>query len=420
MRDGDVGALVLLSVIGLLPVFVREFRNSARLTLAYWFVVALHQCVAFTHAFLFKTIGSGKDAQTFNNSAIKYAQSQDFFTCIDCGRYTTFFENLLGFLYWLFGSSSLVGSELTILMFAISCIVLVKILGLLELSHYKVSTLLVFGSLPSMVFLGSVTLREPYEVLFFMLVTYFGLGMLRGENIRVNGVFMVVSALVMGQFHSGLMMLGILISALFFTWNPHPTSSLLSMKKRHLRILFVMLTLLTGVVFLTRVQHVDLGALSSVVDLKVQSSTEQFQHNTGSVVGRTTYIIPLDFSSPFTTFHSYFMLYMYYLFAPFPWQISNVLDFCASMESISRMVLIYFSCKHWRRSYGVQRRLLGLMLIIFFGMSFMWALGTTNYGTAMRHNLLSWWILAIIGVPLLVEMLRPFWLGLTVRIRSYF
>jgi hypothetical protein len=60
------------------------------------------------------------------------------------------------------------------------------------------------------------------------------------------------------------------------------------------------------------------------------------------------------------------------------------------------MVLIYFSVKSWHTARGSQRRLLGLMLILYFSMTFMWALGTTNYGTAMRHHMLSWWIIVII------------------------
>tara|TARA_Y100001934_G_C12143641_1_gene673756 strand:- start:405 stop:935 length:531 start_codon:yes stop_codon:yes gene_type:complete len=175
-----------------------------------------------------------------------------------------------------------------------------------------------------------------------------------------------------------------------------------------------------GIIYLTRVQHVDLGVLSRVVNLDVQSLTAQFQKRTGGVVGRTTYSIPLDFSSPYTTAYSYFLLYVHYLFAPFPWQIKNLMDVGSFMESMSRMVLLCFSVMHWYHAYGVQRRLLMLMLILFFSMSFMWALGTTNYGTAMRHNMLSWWILTIVGVPLLMKMLSRFWLGLTVFRRSYF
>jgi len=36
-------------------------------------------------------------------------------------------------------------------------------------------------------------------------------------------------------------------------------------------------------------------------------------------------------------------------------------------------------------------------------MTFMWSLGTTNYGTGMRHKMMSWWMLALMGGPLLCE-----------------
>ena len=117
------------------------------------------------------------------------------------------------------------------------------------------------------------------------------------------------------------------------------------------------------------------------------------------------YNVHLDPSSLFTIIYSGFLMYGNYLFTPLPWRIENILDFYASIEAILRIVLIYFSVKHWRNSYGSQKRLFGLMLILFFSHSFMWAMGTTNYGTAIRHNLLSWWILVIVGLPPFLERL---------------
>ena len=128
-----------------------------------------------------------------------------------------------------------------------------------------------------------------------------------------------------------------------------------------------------------------------------------FQSRSLSVVTRATYYVPLDGSSFFTAAYTSLILYFHYLFSPFPWQIENIMDAGACLEAILRMVLIGFSFKYLCRAHGVQFRSLLLMLILFFSMSFMWAMGTTNYGTAMRHNLLSWWILAITGTPLLME-----------------
>jgi hypothetical protein len=93
------------------------------------------------------------------------------------------------------------------------------------------------------------------------------------------------------------------------------------------------------------------------------------------------------------------------------------LDAYTAMKSILCFTLIYFSVKHWRKAYGVERRLLGVMLVLFFSMSFMWAMGTTNYGTAIRHHMLSWWILVIAGSPLPIEALSSVLFCLTACIR---
>jgi hypothetical protein len=403
-------ALILFLVIGLLPIFVREFRSSGRLMLTYWFLIALHQSVAFINTFVFVVPGAESDASRFHYIGSKIAVSGVFYS----NGFATGargFENMLGLVYGLFGSSAFLGSQLSILMFAISCVVLIKILRLLELSRYKVSVILVFGALPSIVLLGSVILRESYQVLFFMLATYFGLRMLIERNIRVYGVFMVMSGLIMGMLHKGLMIFLVCLISLFMMWNIYPSSGWLAIKKEYFLRVLIILTLIWSTIFLNYFQYVDLAILSSLDNITLWEQAFNYQTKSISMVGRSTYGFPIDLSSPFTIAHTSFALYLHYLFEPFPWHVKNISDLGASMESILRLVLIGFSLKHLFRVDGVQFRLLLLMLILFFTMSFIWAMGTTNYGTAIRHNLVSWWILAITGTPLLMESLSRIRLG---------
>jgi len=412
--DGLMSVLILFLVIGLLPIFVREFRSSGQLMLTYWFLIALHQSVAFINYFVFVIPGTESDALRFHDIGSKIAVSGVFYsTGVVFGARG--FENMLGFVYGLFGSSIFLGSQLSILMFAISCIVLIKILRLLEISRYKVPVILVFGTLPSIVILGSVILREPYAVLFFMLATYFGLRMLIERNIRVYGIFMVMSGSIMGTLHNGLAIFFVCLISLFMMFNIYPSSSLLSIKKEYFLRVFVILTLICSTIFLEYFQYVDLATLSSAIrGSDVNSFLEQavsYQTKSLGSVGRATYGFPIDISSAFTVAHTSFTLYLHYLFEPFPWHVQNIYDLGASIESILRLVLIGFSLKHLFRVDGVQFRLRFLMLILFFTMSFIWSMGTTNYGTAIRHNMVSWWVLAITGTPLLMESLSRIRLG---------
>jgi len=411
MSDGAVGVLILFLTIVLLPIFFREFRSSARLIVAYWFVIALHFGVAFADTLLFMHPAGETDSRFFHRDTVSLGQSGNFLFFTNEKLY----QSVLGVLYWIFEPSLLLGSQLSILMFAISCVILIKILGLLELSRYKVSVILAFGALPSMVFFSSVTLRESYQVLFFMLATYFGLRMLIERNIRVWGIFMVVPALIMGMFHNGLMVFAVYLIALFMGWNIYSTSGWLVLRREYLLRVFVVLTLILSTIFLTKSQYAELGILSSIVNIDILEQMVVFQSRNSATVTRATYDTFLDSSSPFRIVYTSFVLYLNGLFAPFPWQVENVRDVVGSLEGILRMVLIGFSLKHLCRAHGAQFRLLLLMFILFFSMSFMWAMGTTNYGTAMRHNLVSWWILAITGTPLLMERLSR--IGLEAALR---
>jgi len=401
-------ALILFLVIGLLPIFVRVFRSSGQLMLTYWFLIALHQSVAIINTFVFVVPGAESDSLKFHATAVARAEAEVFFFATGARG----FENILGLVYRLFGSSVFLGSQLSILMFAISCVVLIKILRLLELSRYKVSVMLVFGAIPSVLLFGSVILRESYEVLFFMLTTYFGLRMLIERNITVYGFFMVMSALIMGMFHKGLFYFSAFLIPLFMMWNIYPSSGWLTIKKEYFLRVLVILTLILSTIILKYFEYVDLPIPSSLLNAKnFWEQAVTYQKNSLTIPGRATYGFPIDLSSPFTIAHTSFVLYLHYLFEPFPWHVKNIFDVGASIESLLRLVLIGFSLKHLCRVHGVQFRLLFLLLILFFTMSFIWAMGTTNYGTAIRHNMVSWWILAITGTPLLMESLSRIRLG---------
>jgi hypothetical protein len=405
-----LSGLTLFLVIGLLPFFVRELRNGERIVLAYWFVIALHQVVAFTNVFLFKTLGASADADKFHRMGVELAGSGNFEYSTDAALY----NNILGVIYWLFSPSKLLGSQFSILMFALSCIVFLKILCLMELSRYRVSTLLVFGSLPSMLFMGSITLRESYEIFFFMIAVYFGLKMYRRKSVGVNFFLMLIAISLMGLFHWALKAYAVFMIIIFTIATPIFGSSWLKVRVKSLLIACSLLLTLTATIFASKLGLLHLGALHRyrLPDIGLLDLVSQFRakalHHEATYSSRAFYLVPLDFSSIFTTVCTFFSIYTHFLFAPFVWNINNMIDVGGFLESMSRMVLIFFSVKHWHQAHGLQRRLLGLVLMLFFSMSFLWSLGTTNYGTGMRHNLLAWWLLSIAGTPVLVRMLSRF------------
>ena len=138
-------ALIIFIVTLSLPFLFRELRQNKIVLLAYLFIAGLHQLVAVINAFWFAVVAADADANSFDRIGFELAQSGVFSFAIG----SKFYENMLGVVYWLFGSSHFLGEQLSIMAFSLSCVILIKILRQLNLSQYQAQILKAFGVLPT-------------------------------------------------------------------------------------------------------------------------------------------------------------------------------------------------------------------------------------------------------------------------------
>ena len=420
IESGFLMAILLFLSIFIMPLFSRELRQNKQILVGYVFVIALHQIMAFTNACIYQSEIARNDARGFHSFARELARNGEW--NFDVG--SSFYLEMLATVYRWFGSSHLLGEQLSILAFALSCIVFLKILRHLEVERYRLFTLLAFGAYPTMILYGSITVRESYEVFFFMLTVYFGIKMASKGGVNLYLITLILSALAAGFFHQALIFYMVFLVVLFLAWTFLPITRLKNIKKLRLVAWIVIPFFLAGIVVLLNINMLDLRpatrhVLSPLIDGNWLEAISSHRAETIHASGEATYGVPLDLSSTYMTVYSGLKLYVYFLFAPFPWQVDSLVGLYAGTESIMRMILIYFSVKQWRKAYGSQRQLLSLMLTLYFSMTFMWALGTTNYGTAMRHHMLSWWIIVIVGLPPLMARLEIIFSGLELRKDSH-
>ncbi len=114
----------------------------------------------------------------------------------------------------------------------------------------------------------------------------------------------------------------------------------------------------------------------------------------------------LDASSVYGLVTTIPMVFVQYMFAPFPWQVENVKDIYALFESMLRFLLLFFAISSWRRSSGEVRSCYSFLLIAVLGMELVWALGTANWGTAPRHHVLGYGVIVLLGAPGLIVFMR--------------
>ena len=397
--------IIFLSLIFIMPVMSSHFRNDKSLIQIYWVVILLYQIVAFTNAYWFRTIGADMDAHSFHQIGVELSKGSGSILTSDASLYM----NILGWIYSFTSPSLIIGEQLSILLIGLSIIFFVKVLDLLNLNKYQNPTVFLFAALPTMVMLGSITLREPLEIFLLITAVYFGLKMRIYPNKKIlNFCFLLLFCFLMGLFAKVLFLFGAIMITVFLIWNVNKTQSVFIINKYRLLILATTPLFVALLFYLA----INSDGVSGTELFHLVLSLDLFEamanHRTYTPIGRASYGILLDTSSLIAFIYSSFLIYVHYLSAPFIWQVSSWIDLYAFLEGLLHVILLYYSIKLWRLEKGVVRQALGMMLMLFFILSLMYAYSSTNYGTGIRHKMLTWWMLALMGGPLFYQRIRQF------------
>jgi len=377
----------------------KSIRDDTKLVLAIWFCLAVHHAAVSLNMDI-------PDAASFHGNAISlvHLSSEQYRLTSDTDGAVDNYIHFLGVFYRVFGASLLFGRELSVLAFVLSCVVLVKLVEHLDLRRFRVGIVLFYGLLPSNVIFMSVTLRESWQALFFLLSVYWTIRLWKWPGI-LNVLFLIISALCMSMLHPGMAAYTMYMIVISLYWG------IFSRKKsvrwaRHLRFLFVGLLVACVIISLQK-----MGLFITLREgLEVAEETRHALLSYEDV--RTKYSFILDTSSVLGIVTTVPMVFAEYMFVPFPWQVENVKDIYALLESILRFVLLFFAIFSWRRSSGEARSCYSFLLIAVLGMELMWALGTANWGTAARHHVPGYGIVVLLGAPGLILFMRELHFGM--------
>lgn len=388
--------VVFYAGFGVIPLLISPHRRP-RLLIAIWSVLAVHAAVAVASVYT-TAIFRDSDATTFHNGAKFIALNGGFNFAPGAG----FYRSMLGAVYSAAGPSLLLGQATSCFSTALSCVMLSKLMDLLRIERHQASVVAVFGLLPAFVLIGSATMRESWQILFFMSAAYFLLRFrLRAEAwcLLLGGA----SALALGFLHNGLLIFALVMLPFVLFSRVGARSSLSPARLLGLALTGLLLAGLGAAVAFNKLPRSEsLEAVSQGGGLEYAA---QYREK-GAKGARAEYGIKLDTGSPLAFASSAALLFVYYMLSPFPWQISTGLDVVGAADSWFRLLLILFAVRAWRKrppgaAAGVERLLIGL----YFMMSFLWALGTINYGTGMRHHIVGIWIPVLLGVPPLLDAL---------------
>jgi hypothetical protein len=325
------------------------------------------------------------------------------------------FKQFLSLFSLIFGTSTFFFSCLTISIFTFTIIFYLKICVLLDVKIRSGWNIILFGAIPSFLLITIVPYREIFTILFLMISIYYGFKF-RLELRFLYLVYSIISIVLFGIFHYVHMAMAPFLIVIIILI---PTIKKFLLKQILLVALFSFIFI--SIVLFSRLDEylVANGQVGHVFDLfradtisrgKILNGFIEKINNHNNVMwlspGNTDYYWILNDSSFFSLIYSFFQCLIFYMFKPFIWEVQSLGQLILSLEGILRFFLIMFSIIFVFKSKNQMKGLYFLLLLIYFFIETIWALGTVNAGTASRHHLVALWIIVLLGGSGLIEFIK--------------
>ena len=160
----------------------------SKIKLVLWLGFFLRLVNAFYNGFIGPTFGSSDDSLGFHIIATEYSQNLVF----DVYALTHMYTYFLAVFYFITTDSLFLGSALSALGWLASAFILLRIMRILSFKiSYQRWVMLIYALLPTSLMYTSVTLREPFQLLFINLALYAALKIyFHRSNVHWLGLFL--------------------------------------------------------------------------------------------------------------------------------------------------------------------------------------------------------------------------------------
>lgn len=325
--------------------------------------------------------GAGDESLNFEYYGWVYAQAwRAGMAAEGILRQYIYYSGLIGVFYYFFGRALFIAHLINVLL-GLAIVYLTFLLArFLSLSR-RVSLIaaLLGAFFPMLVVFSAITLRENLLILFTLLSFYYFTKWLRvGGYLYIFGTF--ISTAAMALFHGAMFLVNWVQFLSFIFFNPREQRYRFTIRQA----LFVAALVLL-LVLLISTETVYFHGLRDLINL---TALESVQWLVTRSPGRTSYLGGLVPQSYFDVLWHTPIRAFYFMFTPFPWMIQTAADLLVFFEALSYFLLVVFSFsgvkqlwKKWQKRSAVVTMVVTTLSIILI---FAW--GTVNFGTAMRHR----------------------------------
>jgi hypothetical protein len=272
---------------------------------------------------------------------------------------------------------------------------------LLAVRRYAIAIYALFALLPPALIFTSVTLREAWQILFILWACRSVLLLREGVTVR-RVVALVISTSLMASLHYALAIYAFAFAFAGVFWAVALRPGVRRMVSLVVAAVIIAISIAAAISTASarsiRLMQIEPSEVSQVVN----------EFRLGESVTRATYGELLDVSSAAAAIRSSSRIVFFYWFAPLPHQIRSASDVYAFVEGLLRALLIAAGLGVvLRRARTEEARRVRFVFWAAIALEIMWAFGTTNWGTSIRHRLLAFPLLLLVGAPPLLRWLVP-------------
>ena len=305
----------------------------------------------------------------------------------------------IGLIYLLTTDSMYITSIFSCLAWFFSGYFLIKIMNLLEVSKNKqIILFFVYIFLPSSLLNTGLPLRESYELLVVNMSIYSSLMWYFKRSAKYLFI-LLLGMLLMALLHMAMFAFGaiIFISTLF----------LISLREDKHRffilfpISFLAISLIYGSTYILQYFDYYGGEGVSGAGAELADAVRIFQ--SGSIIdsmgSRAQYAdLRLEIDGVSGLLYFIPVALLQYLFEPMPWRSLSIVDYVLVLENIMRAIFIFYGIKGLFVLPSLYKKIIFFLLVCYLSTELIWAVGTTNWGTASRHHVPSLGILLLLGL----------------------
>lgn len=320
----------------------------------------LYVAFLIIHQYVHVLPGSGNDDLRFEKLASNYYYHYLFSTNVDLFQNSRAYSQFLAMLYFLGRPHVLIPGLVNITVHTITVILFYEIcMHVLNNSRVSIITVTLYTLYPIYIFTTVITLREMFIIMFIMLFLYALLKLHLTKNIMY--FFICLSALIVGSvFHIGLLGLFIVLACYFI---------MASNLQLPFRVMLSILFISSFIIF-----------IANTNDAKVQNTINTEDHTKALDLNSRADYLSVNESNGLQT---KLKQITFFLLKPFPWEVRTFADVIGLFDICVILLATFLALRLYKKTKN--KRIL-IVLITVYGMFFTFAIGTYNYGTALRHR----------------------------------